>query len=125
VDTQDAGLARPGEGNLSGAASAPNAHRWWERAYGAADFRTRASCSFSATRNLSERGQLLKSVLLNCATDGANLAPTYRKPFDVIFQRAKIEEWSGRPDLNRGPPAPKAGALPGCATPRHEVHYLF
>ena len=29
--------------------------------------------------------------------------------------------WSGRPDLNRGPPAPKAGALPGCATPRHEV----
>src|ERR1051326_175991 len=31
--------------------------------------------------------------------------------------------WSGRPDLNRGPPAPKAGALPGCATPRHEVLY--
>src|ERR1700730_8935728 len=29
--------------------------------------------------------------------------------------------WSGRPDLNRGPPAPNAGALPGCATPRHEV----
>ena len=26
--------------------------------------------------------------------------------------------WSGRADLNRGPPAPKAGALPGCATPR-------
>ena len=24
----------------------------------------------------------------------------------------------GAPDLNRGPPAPKAGALPGCATPR-------
>src|SRR5579883_84905 len=30
-------------------------------------------------------------------------------------------EWSGRPDLNRGPPAPKAGALPGCATPRQEM----
>src|SRR6266700_6390664 len=29
--------------------------------------------------------------------------------------------WSGRPDLNRRPPAPKAGALPGCATPRHET----
>jgi hypothetical protein len=26
--------------------------------------------------------------------------------------------WSGRADSNRGPPAPKAGALPGCATPR-------
>src|ERR1700731_2709083 len=29
--------------------------------------------------------------------------------------------WSGRGDLNARPPAPKAGALPGCATPRH-VH---
>ena len=28
------------------------------------------------------------------------------------------KSWSGRPDLNWGPPAPKAGALPGCATPR-------
>ena len=30
---------------------------------------------------------------------------------------AKITQ-SGRPDLNRGPPAPKAGAIPGYATPR-------
>jgi hypothetical protein len=29
-----------------------------------------------------------------------------------------VEKWSGRPDSNRRPPAPKAGALPGCATPR-------
>ena len=27
-------------------------------------------------------------------------------------------KWSGRPDLNRGPHAPQACALPGCATPR-------
>ena len=26
---------------------------------------------------------------------------------------------SGRRDLNPGPPAPEAGALPGCATPRY------
>ena len=26
--------------------------------------------------------------------------------------------WSGREELNLRPPAPKAGALPGCATPR-------
>ena len=32
--------------------------------------------------------------------------------------RAEEECWSGRPDSNRRPPAPKAGALPGCATPR-------
>jgi hypothetical protein len=38
------------------------------------------------TRN---RGQLLKSVLLNCGTEGVNLWPVYRKPFDVIFERAK------------------------------------
>jgi len=37
------------------------------------------------TRNSAERGQLLKSVLLNCATDGVSLSPTYRKPFDLIF----------------------------------------
>ena len=30
---------------------------------------------------------------------------------------------SGRPDSNRGPPAPKAGALPNCATPRNCVIY--
>ncbi len=71
------------------------------------------------TRNTAERGQLLKSLLLNCSTDGVNLSPTYRKPFDLIFEHAKTENWSGREDLNLRPPAPKAGALPGCATPRH------
>src|SRR5262249_46580104 len=30
-----------------------------------------------------------------------------------------FSDWSGREDLNLRPPAPKAGALPGCATPRH------
>jgi site-specific DNA recombinase len=59
------------------------------------------------TRNSAERGQLLKSVLLNCATDGVSLWPTYRKPFDLIFQRAKNEEWSGRMDLNHRPPGPE------------------
>jgi site-specific DNA recombinase len=48
------------------------------------------------TRNHAEQGQLLKMVLLNCATDGVTVTPTYRKPFDIIFQRAKNEEWSGR-----------------------------
>ena len=65
------------------------------------------------TRNSVERGELLKTVLLNCATDGTNLWPTYRKPFDLIFQRAENEEWSGRADLNCRPLAPQASALPG------------
>jgi site-specific DNA recombinase len=50
------------------------------------------------TRSHAERGQLLKSVLLNCATDGVSLWPTYKKPFDLIFQRAKNEEWSALAD---------------------------
>ena len=37
-----------------------------------------------------------RNMLLNCTTDGATLTPTYRKPFDLIFQRAKTEDWSGR-----------------------------
>jgi hypothetical protein len=28
------------------------------------------------------------------------LAPGARKPFDVIFERAKTKEWAGREDLN-------------------------
>ena len=77
--------------------------------------------SLYLTRKHTKRGRLLKTLLLNCATDGVNLWPTYRKPFDLIFLRARNQKWSGRRDLNSGPPAPKAGALPGCATPRHEV----
>jgi hypothetical protein len=34
-------------------------------------------------------------------------------------------KWSGRADLNGRPPAPKAGALPGCATPRRPYPTLL
>ncbi len=33
--------------------------------------------------------------------------------------------WSGQQDLNLRPPAPKAGALPGCAMPRKDEDYTF
>jgi site-specific DNA recombinase len=69
--------------------------------------------SLYLTRNSADQGQLLKSVLLNCATDGVSIWPVYRKPFDLIFQRAKNNEWSGREDLNLRPPGPEPGALPG------------
>jgi site-specific DNA recombinase len=52
------------------------------------------------TRNSAERGELLKSVLSNCATDGVSLWPAYRKPFDLIFERAKNEEWRRERDSN-------------------------
>ena len=41
------------------------------------------------------------TVLLNCATDGVSLWPTYRRPFDLIFRRAKNEEWSALADYFR------------------------
>ena len=34
-------------------------------------------------------------------------------------------KWSGRLDSNQRPPAPKAGALPGCATPRLQIFSIL
>ena len=44
-------------------------------------------------QNPAEKAQLLKMVVSNCAVDATTLYPTYRKPFDLIFNRAKNEEW--------------------------------
>src|SRR5215471_1280633 len=48
------------------------------------------------------------------------LCPADQRPFRVrkIPFGRELKSWSGRPDLNRGPHAPQACALPGCATPR-------
>ena len=51
-------------------------------------------------QNCDEQGKLLQIVLSNCTTDGVTLWPVYRKPFDVIFNRAKTEEWCAREDSN-------------------------
>ena len=51
----------------------------------------------------AERAKLLKMVLSNCAIDAVSLYPTYRKPFDLIFQKAKTEEWRARGDSNSRP----------------------
>ncbi len=63
--------------------------------------------SLYLTQTPAEQAKLLRMVLLNCSIDASNLYPTYRKPFELIFQRAKNEQWSGRPDLNRRPLAPQ------------------
>jgi site-specific DNA recombinase len=51
-------------------------------------------------QDCAEKGRLLKIVLSNCSTDGVTLWPVYRKPFDMIFNRAKTEEWCAREDSN-------------------------
>jgi hypothetical protein len=68
------------------------------------------------TRKPAEQAELLRKVLLNCSIDAVSVTPTYRKPFDLIFQRAKNEEWSGREDLNLRPPGPETttGLLSCC-----------
>ena len=55
-----------------------------------------------------EKAKLLRMVLSNCAIDATSIYPTYRKPFDVIFQKAKNEEWCPRRDSNPRPSAEKA-----------------
>ena len=67
--------------------------------------------SLYVRQNAAQQGKLLAMVLSNCATDGVNLYPAYRKPFDLIFERAKTEEWRARRDSNPQPTAPEAGAL--------------
>jgi site-specific DNA recombinase len=59
------------------------------------------------TRKPAEQAELLRKVLLNCSIDGVSVTPTYRKPFDIIFNRVKNQEWSGREDLNLRPPGPE------------------
>ena len=43
---------------------------------------------------------------------------------EVLYGLSHFAFWSGRPDSNRGPLAPKASALPGCATPRQKPSRL-
>jgi site-specific DNA recombinase len=56
--------------------------------------------SLYVTQSAEEKAKLLRLVLSNCSIDAVSLYPTYRKPFDLIFERTKNEEWRGREDLN-------------------------
>ena len=63
--------------------------------------------SLYLTQSPTEQAKLLKMVLLNCSIDAASVCPTYRRPFDLISERATKQEWSGREDLNLRPPGPE------------------
>jgi site-specific DNA recombinase len=83
--------------------------------------------------NAVEKRRLLTFVLSNCTWKHGELTADYRQPFDLLAQVIDDtdpsqgggnaatpinEKWSGRQDSNLRPSAPKADALPGCATPR-------
>ncbi len=57
--------------------------------------------------NSAQRARFLKLILLNCSIDELSVYPTYRYPFDRVFERVKTKEWSGREDLNLRPPGPE------------------
>jgi site-specific DNA recombinase len=48
----------------------------------------------------SEKAKLLRIVLSNCKVDALSVYPTYRKPFDLIFNRVKTKEWLPGLDSN-------------------------
>ncbi len=66
---------------------------------------------------------LLNVYRLNIRMDDVSLVPTYTYPFDLVAEGHRSGFNSGRQDLNLRLPAPKAGALPGCATPRSYSPY--
>src|SRR4051794_34286612 len=69
------------------------------------------------------RGRRRSEQLYGRGRDGSEARPSApiegtvmrRLPWEA---RSHRRIWSGRPDLNRRPPVPQTGALPGCATPR-------
>ena len=79
--------------------------------------------------------RLLEILLSNSELAAGELTVTFRKPFSYLASwrddpdeqdpsggdsGGARSEWSGRRDSNPRLPAPEAGALPGCATPRQD-----
>jgi site-specific DNA recombinase len=50
--------------------------------------------SLYVSRDLTEKARLLNTLLVTCSIDAKRLVPTYRRPFDMIFNRVGLEEWS-------------------------------
>ena len=66
--------------------------------------------SLYLTQDPTEQAKLLRMVLLNCKVDELSIYPQYKLPFNLIAERAKNEDWSGREDLNLRPPGPEPRA---------------
>jgi hypothetical protein len=110
MEEQQVKMAIQGLGNAETGDRALDAQRIFELA--------NKAYSLYVSQNTVEKAKLLKTLFSNYSVDAVSVTPTYRKPFDMIFKRAHLEEWSGREDSNLRPPGPEPGALPDCATPR-------
>jgi site-specific DNA recombinase len=56
------------------------------------------------SQDSTEKAKLLRMMCSNFSVDAVSATPAYRYPFNLIFERAKLEEWSGREDSNLRPP---------------------
>lgn len=50
--------------------------------------------SLYVSSDLDKKAELLRRLLLTCSIDARRVEPTYRRPYDMIFNRAGLEEWS-------------------------------
>lgn len=86
-----------------------------------------------------EKRTLLSCVYSNSTFAGGELAPNFRKPFDIIavtndeYRRKKVTSpekndlltvWQGCQDSNLGMPESKSGALPLGDTPKKEMSLI-
>jgi hypothetical protein len=54
--------------------------------------------SLYVSQDSTEKAKLLRMLFSNCSVDAVSVTPAYRKPFDMIFERARLRKWSGRLD---------------------------
>jgi site-specific DNA recombinase len=66
--------------------------------------------SLYISQDSTERAKLLRMMCSNFSVDAVSATPANRYPFNLIFERAKLEEWSGREDSNLRPPGPETEA---------------
>ena len=92
MEEQQAKMAIEGLKNAESGDRAVNAERIFELANNA--------YSLYVSQDSTEKAKLLRMLFSNCSVSDVSVTPTYRKPFDVIFKRATLEEWSGRLDSN-------------------------
>lgn len=76
--------------------------------------------SLYVTQTPAEKAKLLRMVLSNCAVDAVSVYPTYRKRFDMIFERAKTRNGGAGESRTPDTQFRKLLLYPSELQPRHE-----
>ena len=81
--------------------------------------RTSPPTSATTSRRPATRSRTRSATRTSRSTSTPAKTRQRRREQDQVASRSSGDRWSGRQDSNLRPSAPKADALPGCATPRH------